>query len=57
MFLTMVMVTVRLSRNLTFTLWLRYFNEGEGSRSDCIMEAFLHNSCLGTCYQACQRMD
>lgn len=37
----MAMTVPRLLRKSPYALWLRYFNEGEGSKSYYIMEVFL----------------
>lgn len=37
----MAIVALKSSRKLTYTSWLKYLNEGEGSKSDYIVYAFL----------------
>lgn len=39
-FLTMWMMVLRSLRNSIYISWLRYFDDGKSSRSNCMVEAF-----------------
>lgn len=39
---TAVMTALRSSEKSTYAMWLSFFNEGDGSRSNFVVEALLH---------------
>lgn len=49
-YLMIAMSALRSSSKSSYITWLRFFDEGDGSRSSLMPEAFSHTGFRGVCY-------